>query len=209
MSELLNIQKICRRLKVLFAVFAVLCYALALLAGTAAVIRGVEGEAYIAAEGGFVARVAEALDFGGGTATLGLFIMDAVAFLALAVLLTVTVRCLRAEVKEGTPFTEKGAQRTKTLGLLYFFVALGTEMAAVILRESFSVAQAESLGVAGGMATGIALLIMSSMIRYGTRLQDMIMYNEVAVPDFEIIDAPPLEEPGAQAQEGTENVTAE
>ena len=50
------------------------------------------------------------------------------------------------------------------------------------MRESFSVLQAESLGIVGGMATGVALLVMSSMMRYGTRLLDMLMLKDVPLP---------------------------
>ncbi len=193
MTELLRIQKIFRRLKLLFVFFAVICFVLALLAASAAVVWGIKGEAYIS-NGGFLSRIAEALDFGGGGVTLGLFIMDAISFFALGVLLVATVRCLRAELKEGTPFSEKGAGRTKALGLLYFFVSLATEMAAVILRESFSVAQAESIGIVGGMATGVTLMIMSSVMRYGTRLQDMIMLKDVPPPEPHEMEYPPFDE---------------
>lgn len=201
MTELLKIQKTFRRLKTLFLLFAVICFVLALLAAAAATVWGIKGESYIADGGGFLSRIAEALDFGGGGVTLGLFIMDAISFFALGVLLVVTVRCLRAEIKEGTPFSDGGARRTRTLGLLYFFISLATEMAAVILRESFSVAQAESLGVVGGMATGVALLIMSSIMRYGARLQDMIMLKDVPMPEPEAFEAPPTEEEVGPAEE--------
>lgn len=181
MVELLKIQKTLRRLKVLFIIFAVLCFALALFAAVAAFVWGAEGENYLA-NGGFFARVAEALDFGGSGATLGIFIMDAVSFFAVGFLLTVTAHCIRAELKEGTPFSEKGARRVKTLGLLFFFVSLTTELAAVVMRETFSVASAESIGVVGGMATGVTLLVMSSVMKYGTVLQDMLMLQDV--PDM-------------------------
>lgn len=195
MAELLRIQKIFRRLRTLFAIFAALCLVIAVTAVAAAVVWGVKGDAYLS-ESGFISRVAEALDLGGKNQTLGILIMDAVCFIALGFLLLMTVRCLKAEIREGTPFSDKGAGRTKALGFLYFFISLGTEMAAVILRESFSVAGAESLGVAGGMATGIALLIMSSIMRYGTRLQDMILLKDVPLPEPEMIETPPLEYPG-------------
>lgn len=203
MTELLRIQKIFRRLKLLFVFFAVICFVLALLAASAAVVWGIKGEAYIANGGGFLSRIAEALDFGGGGVTLGLFIMDAISFFAIGVLLVATVRCLRAELKEGTPFSEKGAGRTKALGLLYFFVSLATEMAAVILRESFSVAQAESIGIVGGMATGVTLMIMSSVMRYGTRLQDMIMLKDVPPPESHEMEYPPFDETETEPVEGT------
>ena len=183
MAELMRIQKTLRRLKVLFAICAVLCLIAALFAVIAAVIWGIVGESYVAGGGGFFLRVAEALDFGGKGVTLGLLIMDAAAFTALGFLLVATVRCLRSEIKEGTPFSDKGARRTKTLGFLYFFVSLATEMFAVIMRESFSVSQAESLGIVDGMATGVTLLIMSSFIRYGTRLQDMLLLKDVPMPE--------------------------
>ena len=185
MTELIRIQKTFRRLKVLFTVFAALCFVLSLLAAAAAVIWSVKGESYLS-EGGFLSRIAEALDFGEKSATLGLFIMDAISFFALGFLLAATVRCLNAEKKEGTPFSESGARRTRTLGALYFFVSLATEMAAVIMRESFSVASAESVGVVGGMATGVTLFVMSSLIRYGTRLQDMLMLKDVPMPEPEL-----------------------
>ena len=190
MTELLKVQKIFRRLRILFAVFAVLCVILSLLAAGAAVVWGIKGEEYLSG-GGFLSRIAEALDFGGGGVTLGLFIMDAISFFALGVLLIATVICLNKEIKEGTPFSESGAHRTRVLGMLFFFISLATEMAAVILRESFSVAQAESLGVVGGMAAGVALLVTSSMRRYGARLQDMLMLKDVPDPETdEAVDHP-------------------
>ena len=193
MTELIRIQKIFRRLKVLFTVFAVLCFVLSLLAVAAAVIWGVEGDSYLSGEG-FLAHIAEALDFGEKDAALGLFILDAISFFALGFLLAATVCCLRAEKKEGTPFSESGARRTRTLGMLYFFISLATEMAAVIMRESFSVTSAESIGVVGGMATGVTLLVMSSLIRYGTRLQDMLMLKDVPMPEPELtVEAAPEE----------------
>lgn len=193
MTELLRIQKIFRRMKVFFAIAAAICFALSVLAAAAAVIRGIEGEAYIA-ESGFLSRLAEALDFGGGGATLGLFIMDAISFFALGVLLVASALCLSAERKDGTPFSENGARRVRVLGMLFFFVSLATEMAAVIMRESFSVAQAESIGVVGGMATGIALMMISPVIRYGTVLQDMLMLRDVPPPEEHETAEEPLSE---------------
>ncbi len=193
MTEIIRIQKLFRRLKVLFTVFAALCFVLSLFAVAAAIIRGVEGDSYLSGDG-FLSRVAEALDFGEKDAALGLFIMDAISFFALGFLLTATVFCLRAEKKEGTPFSERGARGARTLGMLYFFVSLATETAAVIMRESFSVTSAESIGVVGGMATGVTLLVMSSLIRYGTRLQDMLMLKDVPMPEPELtVEAAPEE----------------
>lgn len=212
MVELLKIQKTFRRLKVLFIIFAALCFALALFAAVAAFVWGAEGENYLA-NGGFFARVAEALDFGGDGVTLGIFITDAISFIAVGILLIVTVHCLKAELKEGTPFSEKGARRVKVLGLLFFFVSLATELTAVVMRETFSVASAESIGVVGGMATGVTLLVMSSLMKYGTVLQDMLMIKDVPdmfieyKDDFEEDDDPP--ETSEDSPSVTEKLIAE
>lgn len=200
MSELLRIQKIFRRMRVLFIICAVLCFVLSALAAGAAVAWGIKGETYLS-DGGFLARIAEALDFGDYSGTLGVFIMDAVSFFALGFLLLAASRCLRGELKEGTPFTEKGADRVRRLGLIIFFVSLATEMAAVIIRESFSALAAESLGIVGGMATGLALIIMAPVIRYGVILQDMLMINDMTPREIEVFEAPPLYENGEPGPE--------
>lgn len=194
MTELLKIQKIFRSLRTLFALFAVICFLISMIATASAVIWEIKGESYLTGGSDVLSFIAEALDFGGGGVTMGLFIMDAISFFALGVLLVLTVRCMRAELKEGTPFSDAGARRTRTLGLLFIFISLATEMAAVILRESFSVIQAESLGIVGGMATGLSLLIMSSIIKYGTRLQDMLMLKDVPLPESDTSIEPTFDE---------------
>ncbi|MBR5943050.1 MAG: hypothetical protein IKZ81_06870 [Clostridia bacterium] len=168
---------------------------LSALAACAAVVWGIKGETYLS-DGGFLARIAEALDFGDYGGTLGVFIMDAVSFFALGFLLLASASCMRGELKEGTPFTEKGADRMRRLGFIIFFVSLATEMAAVIIRETFSAPAAESLGIVGGMATGLALIIMTPVIRYGVILQDMLMLNDLTPQEIEILETPPLYENG-------------
>ena len=84
-------------------------------------------------------------------------------------LLGMTHRCLRAEQAEGTPFTVRGAERIRTLGVRFIYIPVITDAvsgaAAVWLGGT-----KEMTGCFGGITTGVVLLILSLMIRCGAEM---------------------------------------
>lgn len=158
-------------MRVVLVTAEIVCAVLALLTAAAAVVWLAAGETYITADGGFLARMAEALDFGDFNATFGTFCADAVVLVTLTALLAFSVSCINRGLAEGTPFTSEGASRVRTLGLIWFFLSLGAEMAVIIIREVCSLSHYEEIGVFGGMAAGIVFIIMSAIIKYGAALE--------------------------------------
>lgn len=171
MNDLKRLQKMLKRMRILLVIAEIICAVLALLTAAAAVVWLAKGETYISESGGFLAHIAEALDFGDFNATFGTFCADAVVLVTLTALFAFTVGCINRELAEGTPFTCEGAKRVRTLGLIWFFLSLGAEMAIVIIREVCAVSNYEEIGVFGGMAAGIVFIIMSAIIKYGAALE--------------------------------------
>lgn len=79
---------------------------------------------------------------------------------------------LKQEQEDGTPFTEKGAEKLKMLGIRCIYIPI----IAVSLSAAIAVWQGvKNIGIAGNFPSaviGIALIIISIVFRYGAELEN-------------------------------------
>lgn len=78
---------------------------------------------------------------------------------------------LKSEQADGTPFTEKGAERLKKLGIRFIWIPI----VAIAVSEAVAVWQGvesnDIIGNSGSVITGIVLIIVSLIFRYGAELE--------------------------------------
>lgn len=78
------------------------------------------------------------------------------------------------ELKDGTPFTERGAKEMLRLGILTISISLGTSILSSIslevIQHSFSNVETRDIGTGAPVGIGIAFLIFSVVFRYGASL---------------------------------------
>ncbi len=88
-----------------------------------------------------------------------------------AILLGLTHGYLKAELIDGTPFTEMGANRLKKLGILFIIIPTIAITISGVFTISLGV---ESIGVVSNFSsvvTGIVLILFSLVFRYGAELE--------------------------------------
>lgn len=88
-----------------------------------------------------------------------------------AVLFGISCGYLKVELADGTPFTVQGANRLRKLGIRFIYIPI----IAISLSEAIAVWQGvESIGKAdifGSVTTGIVLILVSLIFRYGAELE--------------------------------------
>lgn len=88
-----------------------------------------------------------------------------------AVLLGLSHGYIKHELADGTPFNENGAERLKKLGIRFIYIPV----IAVAVSEAVAVWQGvESVGAVssfGSVITGIAMILVSVIFRYGAELE--------------------------------------
>ena len=100
------------------------------------------------------------------------------ALVADAVLLGMAQGYLKHEQADGTPFTEKGAEKLKRLGIRCIYVPL---IVAVVSGVIVVLLGAKNVGGAGnlpGLAIGIGLILFSRVFRYGADLEKRVSDSE-------------------------------
>ena len=88
-----------------------------------------------------------------------------------AILLGLTHGYLKSEQADGTPFTESGAERLKRLGIRFIYIpiiAIAVSEAAAVWQGVRSIGEACNFG---SVMTGIALIFVSLVFRYGAELE--------------------------------------
>ncbi len=90
---------------------------------------------------------------------------------AQAILLVFTHAYLKAEQTDGTPFTESGANKLKTLGIRFIYIPL---IATAISEIIATIQGVENIGIIddfSSVITGIVLLLVSLVFRYGAEIE--------------------------------------
>lgn len=101
----------------------------------------------------------------------GIMVMGLVECAAEAVLAKFAELYFRHELEAGTPFTPKGADELRNLGILVIAVSVGSELVLSVLAElvafwNQSLAELH-LDLGGSIGLGIAMLVFSAVCRYG------------------------------------------
>lgn len=95
----------------------------------------------------------------------------AITLTADAILLGFTHGYLKAESSDGTPFTESGAKKLKKLGIRFIYIPI----TAIVVSQAIAILQGvKNIGVTDNLwsiITGIVLIIVSIIFRYGSELE--------------------------------------
>lgn len=78
---------------------------------------------------------------------------------------------LTAELKEGTPFTNAGADRIKRLGIITIVLSVISMGIADTIYENINLSAWNRFDDAGGITFGICLILLAMVIRYGAELE--------------------------------------
>lgn len=80
-------------------------------------------------------------------------------------------RYFTAELKEGTPFTNAGADRIKYLGVMAVILSVVSMCITDGIYEMIDLAEWNRFDDAGSITFGIFLIVFSAVVRYGAELE--------------------------------------
>lgn len=105
---------------------------------------------------------------------IGVLFTDAVFAVIDGILLIYALRYFKAEQADGTPFSMRGAELLKHLGILTIVLPLAASILSAIACEIFGVLQsaARDWGNLNSLGFGIALILASLIFRYGAELEE-------------------------------------
>lgn len=102
---------------------------------------------------------------------VGSLVATDISLLFGGILSTFTYRYFTFELKEGTPFTNGGADRIKQLGIITIVISLISTWIIDIIYEMINISEGNRFDDAGGIVFGIFLILLSTVIRYGAELE--------------------------------------
>lgn len=111
---------------------------------------------------------------GGLTEMTAVLCTDAVSALLSAILLTFAYLYLKAEQADGTPFTRRGAEQIRRLGVRTIVLSIVNVAITKAVFAAYALpAYADAdLGNFSDVSLGIALILASLIFRYGAKLEE-------------------------------------
>lgn len=80
-------------------------------------------------------------------------------------------RYFTAELEDGTPFTNAGADRIKRLGIMQIVLAVLSAAITDGIYDGIGLSEWNRFDDAGGIGLGICLILIAMVVRYGTELE--------------------------------------
>ncbi len=102
---------------------------------------------------------------------VGILTAAAISLLFGGILTAFVYRYFTAELKEGTPFTNAGADRIKQLGIMKIALSVISMWVIDGIYENISLAEWNRFDDAGSITLGICLILLSMVVRYGAELE--------------------------------------
>ena len=171
MKSLDTIQKIAKAGKILSTI-AFVCSLVGFFGCVAgAVAIGLGGEAFAIGEKITIHGIIANSTGYSNAALQGIMIMGLVECAAEAVVAKFAELYFKHELAAGTPFTHKGTDELRNLGILVIAVSVGSELVLSVLAElvtfwNQSLAELH-LDLGGSVGLGIGMLLFSAICRYG------------------------------------------
>lgn len=109
--------------------------------------------------------------------TIAELLCDFVVCLTDGLLLTFTLLYLKHELEDGTPFTNKGANEIKGLGIRLIILPLVAIGIISAICATFNAELPETMPNELSVSFGIALIIISIIFRYGAELESKVNGN--------------------------------
>ena len=172
MKTLQIIQKTCKVFQILTKIAMILCFV-----GSGLLLLGLVSGIVISSTGAVVSGGVETLYMLTASVSfyemVGTLLTEVVLTLTDALLFLHAYRYFNVEQKDGMPFSHRGADLMKRLGILLIVLpAVGTILVGV-LYGIFDLTQNEAADVGNGTSImmGIMLILVSVILRYGAELE--------------------------------------
>ena len=169
MKSLQTIQKTCKIFQTLTKIVMILCFV-----GSGLLLLGLICGIVISSAGAVVSGGVETLYKLTASASfyemIGTLLAEFVLVLTDALLFTYAYKYLSQELKDGTPFTETGAIMVRKLGIKLIVMPIVAVVIAATIYASFGIDAAEPDNGAS-VVMGIALILVSMILRYGAELE--------------------------------------
>ena len=167
MSNLGKIQKGMRVLQILSKIILILA-----IVGVAftSVCAAVVASDVLNTENRFLHFLPAAAEITKGQLTGTLLATD-VSLLLSGIFMVFVYRYFTAELKEGTPFTNAGADRIKQLGIIQIVLVVVSAAITDGIYEKMGLPEWNKFDDAGGIALGICLILIAMVVRYGAELE--------------------------------------
>ena len=173
MKSLQTIQKTCKVFQTLTKIAMILCFV-----GSGLLLLGLICGIVISSTGAVVSGGVETLFKLTASASfyemIGTLLAEFVLTLTDALLFLHAYRYFSAEQADGTPFSQKGADLMKRLGILLIILPAVATILVGILHGIFDLTQIEAADVGNGTSVmmGIMLILVSLILRYGAELTE-------------------------------------
>ena len=102
---------------------------------------------------------------------VGTLTAAAVSLLFGGIITAFVYRYFTAELKEGTPFTNAGADKIKQLGIIEIVLSVISMGIVDGIYEKIGLAEWNRFDDAGGITLGICLILLAMVVRYGAELE--------------------------------------
>ncbi len=109
---------------------------------------------------------------------IGTLTAAAISLLLGVILSVFAYRYFTAELKEGTPFTNAGADRIKQLGIVMIVISLVSSFVMDGIYHVFHLAEEwNRYDDTGSIALGICLILLAMVVRYGAELEQKTRHS--------------------------------
>lgn len=170
MNSLEKVQKVMRVFKILAKIVMILSYVAAVLALVSGIllISGAPDRVI-----GHFMEIGSFMEKTGGNKTqiAGILFATAAASLLGGIMSTFACLYFAAEVKEGTPFTDAGADRVKRLGIIVIVLSVVSACITEVIYDWIGLSAWNQFDQTGGVTVGICLLLLAMVLRYGAELE--------------------------------------
>lgn len=104
---------------------------------------------------------------------------ESIRMIANCILLAFAQDYLKTEQSEGTPFTMTGAEKLKNLGIRCIWISIVAIVVAVTVAVWLGEENIGEAGNAFSIMTGIVLILVSMVFRYGAELERQLLHRKI------------------------------
>lgn len=167
MTNLEKIQKVMRVLQILSKIILIFAIVGVILASIGATLVASD---VLNTENQFLHFISVTAEMSKGQ-IVGTLTAAAVSLLFGGIITAFVYRYFTAELKEGTPFTNAGADKIKQLGIIEIVLSVISMGIVDGIYEKIDLAEWNRFDDAGGITLGICLILLAMVVRYGAELE--------------------------------------
>lgn len=167
MTNLEKIQKVMRVLQILSKIILIFAIVGVILASIGATLVASD---VLNTENQFLHFISVTAEMSKGQ-IVGTLTAAAVSLLFGGIITAFVYRYFTAELKEGTPFTNAGADKIKQLGIIEIVLSVISMGIVDGIYEKIGLAEWNRFDDAGGITLSICLILLAMVVRYGAELE--------------------------------------